>query len=266
MTFGQETHEDDCEIPVAAASLPIQGELLWALDWIGLRASAVYHGTGVTRGHGEPVIVVPGFLGSYHGLHELTAWLRRIGYAVADPGFERNIECPDTLLGHLERRIAGVHEASGARVRLIGHSLGGSLARAAAVRMPEHVAQVITLGSPLREMRAHPLVVSLARMLEVVTPSRHRAHDGHEHGATCACELADALAMPFPPGVRRTAIFSRRDGVVDWRICVDGDPLIDVAVDSTHLGLVVNVRAYEAIAQALAGDDALPAAAGEAAG
>ena len=243
----------DCEIPISdAASLPLPHESLWGLDWLALRASAVYRGDGVPRGHGEPVIVVPGFLGSYSGLHELTGWLTRMGYAVSDPGFERNIVCPDTLLERLESRIAGEHAARSARVSIIGHSLGGSLARAAAVRAPEHVEQVITLGSPLREMRAQTLVAELARLLAALAPSPHRPHPGHEHGLTCSCELAEALAQPFPSSVRRTAVYSRRDGVVDWRTSMEGDPSIDVEVAGTHVGLVVNASVYEAIARALA--------------
>jgi pimeloyl-ACP methyl ester carboxylesterase len=242
----------DCEMPVAGAAVPLPHELLWGFDWLALRASRVYRGEGVRRGHGEPVIAVPGFLGSYGGLHELTDWLSRIGYAVIDPGFERNIECPDALLELLERRIVGAHEDHGQRVRLVGHSLGGSLARAAAVRMPEHIEQVITLGSPLREMRDHPLVAELARLLAALAPSPHRAHSGHEHGPTCSCEMADALGQPLSPSVRRTAIFSRHDGVVDWRTSMEGDASVDVEVAGTHVGLVVNVGAYEAIARVLA--------------
>lgn len=244
----------DCEIPIAdAASPPLPRESLWGLDWFALRTSPVYRGDVVPQGHGEPVVVIPGFLGSYGGLHVLTDWLTRIGYAVSDPGFERNIICPDTLLERLDHRIATEHAAHGRRVSLVGHSLGGSLARAAAVRAPEHVEKVITLGSPLREMRAQTLVAELARLLAALAPSPHLPHSGHDHGATCSCELADALAQPFPPGVRRTAIYSRRDGVVDWRASLDGDPCIDVEINSTHVGMVVSAAAYEAIARALAG-------------
>lgn len=245
----------DCEIPLTAASVPLRHEAFWALEWISLRASGVYRGEGVPRGNDEPVIVVPGFLGSYAGLRELTGWLRRIGYLVVDPGFQRNIECPDTLLDRLQRRIALLRAYTNQRVRLIGHSLGGSLARAAAFRMPDDVEQVITLGSPLHEMRAHPLVIDLARLLEAVTPSRHAPHAGHEHGATCACELAEALALDPPPSVRRTAIYTRRDGVVDWHSCREEDSSVDVAVDATHLGLVVNAAVYRTIARVLAAGD-----------
>ncbi len=134
---------------------------------------------------------------------------------------------------------------------LIGHSLGGSLARAAAVRVPDLVDQVITLGSPLRSVKAHPAVIEAARLLVRIAPTRHAEHAGHTHGPTCACELSEALAALFPRAVRRTAVYTRGDGVVDWRTCIDGDESVDVEVTGTHLGLVVNAGAYEAIARAL---------------
>jgi pimeloyl-ACP methyl ester carboxylesterase len=250
--------EANGEIAVTDAPVPLSHELLWSLEWLSLRLSKVYRGDGVPHGHGEPIIVVPGFLGSFRELHELTDWLTRIGYPVSDPGFRRNASCPDTLLELLVRRIRRVYAAHGQRVSLVGHSLGGSLARAAAVRVPDKVEQVITLGSPLREMRAHPLVAELARVLAALAPSPHLAHQGHEHGPTCSCELAETLAQPFPEGVRRTAIYSRFDGVVDWRTCNEGDAGIDVEVTGTHIGLVVNTGVYETIARRLAGRASSP--------
>jgi pimeloyl-ACP methyl ester carboxylesterase len=243
---------DDCEPSLDAARLPLGNEALWVLDWLALRGSRVRRGEGVPHGRGEPVVVVPGFLGSYRRMGELTRWLNRIGYHAFDPGFDLNIECPDVLLAHLERQIARVHHAEGRRVRLIGHSLGGSRARAAAIRRPEHVSHVVTLGAPLRSVRAHALVIELARILAAVSPSRHVAHTAHEHGSTCACELAETLALPFPPNVSRSAIFSRRDGVVDWRACIEGDNAVDIEVAATHVGMIVHPETYRAIAGALA--------------
>jgi pimeloyl-ACP methyl ester carboxylesterase len=253
--------DSECELKLETAALPLEREWLWTLEWAALRTSRVYAGSDVPRGHGEPVIVIPGFLGSVRTLRPLTGWLRRIGFSVYDPGFERNIACPDVLLERLNQRIASVAEAEGRQVTLIGHSLGGSLARAATVHGPEHVGHVITLGSPLRSVKVHALVVEIARLLARVAPARHHAHGSHPHDPTCACELSDALAAPFPPTVPRTAIYTRNDGVVDWRTCVDGGDGVDVEVAGTHLGLVVNVAVYEAIARALTGSGMLPIAA-----
>jgi pimeloyl-ACP methyl ester carboxylesterase len=244
--------DSDCELELDTIPLPLSHELLWTLEWAALQTSPVYLGASVPRGDGRPIIAVPGFLGSYSRLHVLTGWLERIGFGVYGPGFTRNIACPDVLLARLERQIAAVSSETGRPVTLIGHSLGGSLARAAAARGPERIEQVITLGSPLRSVKAHAAVVEIARLLVRLSTSRHVAHAGHVHDATCACELTEALALPFPSAVRRVAIYTRGDGVVDWRTCIDGDPRVDIEVRGTHVGLVVNASAYEAIAQALA--------------
>ena len=244
--------DSDNELELDTAALPLQNELLWIVDWLALLGSQVYAGTSIPNGHGESVIVVPGFLGSFSSLRPLTGWLQRIGYRVHNPGFERTIECPDVLLEHLERQIASLTRTDGRPVTLIGHSLGGSLARAAAARSPASVAQVITLGSPLRSVTVHPAVRETARMLVRLAPARHAEHTGHDHGPTCARELSEALAAPFPRRVHRVAIYTRSDGVVDWRTCVEDDDTVDVEVTGTHLGLVVNPAVYGAIARALA--------------
>ena len=61
-------------------SRPIWVEVFFPAEWLVLHLSPVYYGFGVPRGHGEPVVVVPGFLGDDRYLTELYLWLRRIGY------------------------------------------------------------------------------------------------------------------------------------------------------------------------------------------
>ena len=63
-----------------ASQTPIWRESFFAFDWLALRTSPVYFGCGVPRGHGQPVVVVPGFLASDISLFELHSWLARIGY------------------------------------------------------------------------------------------------------------------------------------------------------------------------------------------
>ena len=245
----------DCEIPSREAKLSLWPELFWGLEWLALRRSQLYLGRGVVRGGGEPVILVPGFLATDASLGEMRGWLGRIGYSAFSSGIRRNSDCPDVALEDVLRAAENVRRESGQQVRLIGHSLGGTLARAAAVLRPDLVAQVITLGSPLREVSAHPLVLAVARLMGRVTPSpsaRPRQHEGHIHDSTCVCQLTDALARPFPEAVLRTSVFSRRDGVVDWQSSVDEDPTVNAQVRASHLGLTVNAEVYRIVARELA--------------
>jgi hypothetical protein len=56
--------------------------------------------------------------------------------------------------------------------------------------------------------------------------------------------------MPAP--ILETAIYTKSDGLVDWRYCITGDPAKDIEVSGTHVGLAFNPLAYTAIAERLA--------------
>ncbi len=73
----------------------------------------------------------------------------------------------------------------------------------------------------------------------------------------------------MPDGVAFTAIYSRRDGIVDWRACVD--PLAaPVEVTASHLGMALDPRVIDQVRSALwrpagPGDSALEVDRGESA-
>jgi pimeloyl-ACP methyl ester carboxylesterase len=141
---------------------------------------------------------------------------------------------------------------------MIGHSLGGTLARAAAVRRPDLISQVICLGSPIAGSSVHPLVVQLARAIADRTPTpnaRPRAHGDHYHDGTCACDVSETLAMPLSPEVTLASIFSETDGVVDWSSSQVEPPATNIKVKATHLGLPFNVEAYRAVAWLLSNQE-----------
>lgn len=237
--------------------LPIWREFGALREWLDLRRAPIYRGIGVPRGSGDTVILVPGFLGSERGLSDLRDWLTRIGYRVASSGIDRNVDCPDVTLARLLEATEAAASTADERVHMVGHSLGGTLARAAAIRRPDLIDQVITLGSPIREIVAHPLVTGIARFLQAYLPSPDdvpRRHDDHFHSGDCACDTLDALSQPFPNDVARTAIYTRSDGILQWRTTLDHDPAVNMEVSGTHLGLVVNPQVYHALAQLLSAE------------
>ena len=70
----------------------------------------------------------------------------------------------------------------------------------------------------------------------------------------CARASFEESRLPVPPEVAFTAIYSRRDGIVDWRACID--PLATpVEVRSSHLGMAVDPTVIRAVGQALSGAD-----------
>ncbi len=135
------------EIPTP---LPILSEPFSLLEFAALRLSPVYYGLGVSAGDGTAVVTIPGFLGMDLSLFELHAWLTRIGYRPYFSGMGLAADCPNVLAQNLATTVERAYQETGRRVHMIGHSLGGIFARSAAVRMPERIASVTTLGSPFR--------------------------------------------------------------------------------------------------------------------
>jgi pimeloyl-ACP methyl ester carboxylesterase len=237
----------------AVRGLPLWREGLFGYDWLLLHTSTVYYGLGVPRGNGAPVITVPGFLGTDTYLYEMHWWLSRVGHRPFRSGIGRNADCPNTLLKRLLQRIEDAHVATGRRVHLIGHSLGGVLARSAGAHRPDRVASVITLGAPFRGIRSHPIVLRTRDVVRWIVFGRDTdqflpagCYTGH-----CTCAFVEALDA-FPASVRQLAIYSRSDGIVDWQMCMTGDPALDREVLGTHVGLAHNPFVYRLVSEFLA--------------
>ena len=229
-------------------------EALWGLDWLSLRLSPVYLGIGIPHGDGSPVVLVPGFLTTDAYLVEIYFWLQRIGYDPHLSGIGVNADCVHALTQRLENTVDHVHAHTGRPVRIIGHSLGGSLARRVALQRPEIVAQLISLAAPIQSLEAHPAITATARL--VTASVSHPQPEGviraaGSHLLECAC-MADHCVPSPPSSVLRAALYTRSDGVIDWRNCLEPDPSLNYEVGGTHIGLVFNPHAYRVIANLLA--------------
>lgn len=216
------------------------------LEFLALRFSPAYKGVGVPRGDGAGVVVIPGLLGMDIALFELHHWLRRIGYQPYYSGVIFVAECPNRLSERLDATIKRAYEETGRRVHLIGHSLGGILARSAAVRRPNRVASVISLGSPYRGFVAHDLVLQLGNAL------RGRGQFPPHCVSGGCCRFGRSLSRPWPRSVRQTAVYTKCDGIVDWHYCQTGQPGVDIEVVGTHIGLPFNATVFRHIAERLA--------------
>jgi hypothetical protein len=107
------------------------------------------------------------------------------------------------------------------------------------------VSSVVTLASPYRDQLAvHPLpwasAAALATAGTLRAPGLLRWSCG---GSGCCTRVDRDLAAPLPDGVRILSVYSRRDGVVDWRTCIDpAGRRLEVA--TTHCGMVSIRRRY----------------------
>jgi triacylglycerol lipase len=238
----------------AAADISIWKEVLFGAELLLLHASPVYYGLGIPRGDGSAVVVIPGFLGSDFYLSHLHAWLGRIGYRSYTSGIGLNAECPNLLIRHkLNEVVETALSDTGRKIHLIGHSLGGIIARAVAAQRPECVASVITLGSPFRGTVAHQSILRAAATVRShILKERGRAVLPDCYTARCTCDFVCSLRTAICDEVAQTAIYTKDDGVVDWRYCISGDPSVDFEVPGTHIGMVYNASAYGVIAARLA--------------
>jgi pimeloyl-ACP methyl ester carboxylesterase len=234
------------------AAVPLWRETLFGIDLLALHTSPTFFGCGVPRGDGSAVVVVPGFLGSDWYLLDLYYWLRRVGYRAYFSQIGRNAECLDVLMGRLLATIDTARADTGGKVHLVGHSLGGMLVRSAAWQRSEDVASVIMLGSPFRGIRSHPLVMHAATFVRTRVQGRRREEYPACFTADCHCTAVTGFHEGFPASIPQTAVYTRTDGIVDWRACVNDDPDTDVEVSSTHIGLAFNASVFRVIGSRLA--------------
>ena len=232
-------------------ALPLWREALVGMDWLTLRASPVYRGSGVPHGDGSVVVLIPGFLGSDQYLGDMFSWLRRIGYQPYMSGIGRNADCPDLLSGRLTETVKSAYIESGRKVHLIGHSLGGTLARSVAARQPQLVASVISMAAQFRAVRAHPMVLGAAMIVRRRILSE-RDIQSDCYSGVCSCDFLESLRQPLPDSIVQAAIYTKADGIVDWRCCINDDPETDIEVSGTHVGLVFNAQVYRHVANVLA--------------
>jgi triacylglycerol lipase len=238
--------------------VPLWRETLVALDWVALHASPVYRGLGIPHGEGTPVVLIPGFLGTDAYLMEMHRWLDRIGYRSYLSNIGHNAECPNILTRRLFRTMNRAFRETGRKVQLVGHSLGGIIARSAAGRRPSRVAQVITMGSPVSEIRAHPTVLAMVSFVRGRIQWRHRSRvEPQCYTGECTCEFVQSLRRGLPPAIRRVSIYTKTDGIVDWRSCLYEDEKANIEVSSTHGGLAFNAQAFREIAFLLSPDGRL---------
>ena len=229
-------------------------EALFGAEVLLLHAAPVFYGFGVPRGDGSAVILIPGFLATDTYLTDMHAWLRRIGYRPYFSGIGLNAECPNLLIQRrLNQTIEKALSETRGKVHLIGHSLGGVIARSMAGQRPDDVASVITLASPIRGTLQNRAVY------HAVEAVRERILK--EHGprvlpdcftGNCTCNFVNSFRRDLSGKMLETAIYTRHDGVVDWRQCLTRDPQVDVEVHGTHIGLAFNPTVYSVIAERLA--------------
>lgn len=191
------------------------------------------------KGDQHPVLVVPGFLAGELSTQPLRDFVEKIGYTPYDWQLGRNygrIEDIETLLDQVDV----LYEKHQQKISLIGWSLGGVYSREIAKRKPRLIRQVITLASPFKGLNKSNYAKWAYRLIN--------GKDINELDA-------DLLAsIPRPAPIPTTAIYSKKDGIVPWTLCLEEEKKglhQNVEVDSAHLGMGFDKEVLELIANLL---------------
>jgi triacylglycerol esterase/lipase EstA (alpha/beta hydrolase family) len=193
-------------------------------------------------GDGHPVVVYPGLGAAAYTTSQLRRFLGDSGFTPHDWEFGVNTG-PDGIfddwLGSLDDRVRELHRAHGRKVSLIGWSLGGVYAREIAKRCPDAVRQVITLATPFASLSGGNRAGMVFKML-------------NKDSAHLTPELEQRLREA--PPVPCTSIYSKSDGIVSWRGCLQrrGGRTENVEVAASHLGMVSHPQVLRIVADRLA--------------
>lgn len=213
------------ELPRATAELTgslILSPALLALHRVGQHGVG-QHGVGRLDSSGtptttHPVLVVPGLRGGNSWTVPLRGYLRALGHDVRTPYPQTMKAGRVAVVRTLTDQIERLADGAGAAISVLAWSIGGCFARQAAAASPHAVRRVITLGTPIKGSLWYG-----------------RGRGDHE------------LDRPV------TALYSRTDGIIDWRRCVlpAGSPGENVEIISSHFGMSTNPQALHVIGDRL---------------
>ena len=188
------------------------------------------------KGDGHPVLVLPGFMASDKSTIFLRKFINKRGYNAISWDLGRNtaeLEILDLLFLKLEE----IYEKYQQKISIIGWSLGGVYARQLAKEKPHLVRQVITLGSPFRDIAA---------------PNNASWVYNWISGGKRVVDIDPELLADIPKAatVPTTAIYTKEDGVVSWEVCIEEEETAihqNIQVRGSHIGLGINASVLKII-------------------
>jgi triacylglycerol lipase len=209
----------------------------------------------------RPVLLLYGFFATRRTFEVLERRLRRDGYGVFSLDLRGLASCLNTrgiddLAAFVRAKVERIYARNPGLgpLTIVGHSKGGLIAAYYVKRLGgwRRTRAVVTLGTP---HQGTP-VAWLGLPLLPVSPSVWQMRPG----SGFLRRLADGA---WPPEVRLTSIFSRRDGTTPYPCAVlrtHGLPhLVNVEVDATHHELIRARRVYDVVlAELREGEDSAP--------
>ncbi len=184
------------------------------------------------HGDNHPVMVLPGLGTSDSSTRFMRDFMSDIGYTAYPWGLGHNLGprgSLEKLLSTLAARVRYISdEHAGAKVTLIGWSLGGIYSREVAKLCPDRVRQVITMGTPFKGNLSGTNATLLYEIL-----SKDKSHK----------DPALMERISVPPPVPFTSLYSKTDGVVHWKCSIEDPSPLTQNIEipwASHMGLSHN--------------------------
>jgi pimeloyl-ACP methyl ester carboxylesterase len=190
------------------------------------------------RGDGRTVFVLPGLGGGDGSTVPIRGYLRGLGYDARGWGLGTNTGGVAAFVRSMIDQLEPLVASAGRPIPLVGWSLGGVVCREVARERTDLVEQVITFGSP---------IVGGPKYTRV--GAAYAARGGDVDGIARLVDQRNTRLITVPV----TAIYTKTDGVVGWRACIDDitPGARNVEVHTTHLGLGLHHRVFVEVARRL---------------
>jgi len=247
------TEQDDVKVQVANGLSLATGLLNLIDEVVRVPLSLMMLTQEVPRGNKEPVMCIQGLGRPWWDMELMNNWLAGIGYSPIQPDLIMNVECPERTTRRLAQTVCRVVEQSETPLCLLGHSLGGLLAKAIEASVPDgYVSGVFLLGSPLKRIRIH-------RLMDITASGLGLANNillGTERGCfrgRCDCQFVQDVRSSLRDEVPYTSFFTRDDQIVEYEGCLleEGPNRLNIEVKGTHLLLPANAQVLLHIANLL---------------
>ena len=194
------------------------------------------------RGTGEPVLVLPGFMADDTSTIVLRQYLNSIGYKSRGWGLGVNAQ---RMMDHLPDVLAAVqemHDEFQQKVRLVGWSRGGILSREIARDYPELIERVVTIGSPVKGGVGASSIGKAVMRETGLTPA--------EMNQLLHVRQRQPIKVPI------RSIYSKLDGIVAWRACIDEtSPDVEhFETRGTHIAMGASVEVFRLLPKLLSNE------------
>lgn len=202
---------------------------------LALRAPSLLFRT--PKGTKQPVLFLPGLKAGDASNAPMRSFLRQRNFKAYGWGLGTNNGDVEGQLPAVIARAEELFDRSEEPIALVGWSLGGVIAREVARERPELISQVITYGTPVV---GGPLYTSVSG---VYSP---------EERVLIAERIAERNQIPIEVPI--TAMYSKRDGIVAWRACLDNfsPDITMIEISSTHVGMGIDPDVWRIVSECLA--------------